>query len=209
MSSLMARQLADVSDEVRAVPAPPLPELSEPYGIRYVDPEADAAMISEWMNRPHLASTWHYDYPADQWQRHLSIQFEGNFSRPVIVTLDGQNLVYMEFFRAAQDDIATLYHADPYDVGFHSAIVDSDMLDKGHAQKLVPQFLSSVFSAEPQCRRFMGDTLADRRALGFRGCVRVGGVLLGEPFIEKWGRRVALFAWPRTPEDLPALRESL
>jgi hypothetical protein len=36
------------------VAAPPTPALAEPYRIRLVDPDADAVMISEWMNRPHL-----------------------------------------------------------------------------------------------------------------------------------------------------------
>ncbi|HEY0229360.1 MAG TPA: acetyltransferase, partial [Mycobacterium sp.] len=52
---ILPRQLTDTSAEVRAVPPPPIPELPEPYGLRLADPDADAELLSEWMNRPHLA----------------------------------------------------------------------------------------------------------------------------------------------------------
>jgi hypothetical protein len=50
---VLPRELSDISDAVREVAAPPTPALAEPYRIRLVDPDADAVMISEWMNRPH------------------------------------------------------------------------------------------------------------------------------------------------------------
>jgi lysine N-acyltransferase len=51
------------------VSAPPTPILAEPYAIRLADPDADAEMVSEWMNRPHLVEAWEYDWPAPRWQR--------------------------------------------------------------------------------------------------------------------------------------------
>jgi len=49
--------VTDIPDEVRDVP-PPIPELPAPYGLRLADPDADAELIAEWMNRPHLAESW-------------------------------------------------------------------------------------------------------------------------------------------------------
>lgn len=207
MSSLMARQLANVTDEVRAVPAPPLPIFPAPYSVRFADPDGDAEMISEWMNRPHLAETWHYDYPADQWRQHLGIQFEGNYSRPYVFSIDGRPMGYMELFRAAQDDIATIYDADPYDIGLHAAIAELDMVEHGHGAIMFRGFVESVFDIEPQCRRVLGDTFAGESSYGRRFWERRGGAFLGEHYVEKWNQRVALFAWPRTPEDIPAYRE--
>jgi lysine N-acyltransferase len=58
---VLPRELAEISDAVRAVGAPPKPTLAEPYEIRLADPDADAEMVSEWMNRPHLVEAWEYD----------------------------------------------------------------------------------------------------------------------------------------------------
>ncbi|MEB3033415.1 GNAT family N-acetyltransferase [Mycolicibacter sp. MYC340] len=204
----MARERADVTDEVRAVPPPPLPVFPEPYSVRFADPDADAEMISEWMNRPHLAETWHYDRPADEWRRHLEIQFEGSYSRPYVWLLDGRPFGYMELFRAAQDDVSTVYDADPYDLGLHGAMADLDMVEHGHGAIMFRGFVESVFDIEPQCRRVIGDTFADAGSFGRRFWERRGGVFLGEHYIAKWEQRIALFAWPRTPGDVPAQRET-
>lgn len=209
MSTLMARQLANVSDEVRAVPAPPLPIFAEPYSFRFADPDTDAELISEWMNRPHLARTWHYDRPADEWRRHLSIQFEGNYSRPYIFSLEGRPLGYIELFRAAQDYMSTVYDADPYDVGMHGAIADPEMVRKGHGRIVVTNIISGLFSAEPQCRRLLGDTGSDPDTEGRRFWEQFGGVFLGEHHIPALNYRLALFVWPRSPEDVPARRDDI
>ena len=64
---ILPRELTVLSDDVRAVPPPPIPQLAQPYEIRLVDPDTDAEMISEWMNRPHLAEAWEYDRPVQWW----------------------------------------------------------------------------------------------------------------------------------------------
>ena len=43
---VLPRELTSITDEVRAVPAPPTPVLAEPYHFRLVDARADAEMIS-------------------------------------------------------------------------------------------------------------------------------------------------------------------
>lgn len=208
MSNLMVRQLANVSAEVAAVPAPPLPVFPDPYSVRFADPDTDAELISEWMNRPHLAQTWHYDRPAHEWQRHLSIQFEGTYSRPYVFSMNGRPMGYMELFRAAQDDLANVYDAHPYDVGLHAAIAELDMVEHGHGAIMFPAFVASVFEIEPQCRRVIGDTAVES-SYGRRFWERRGGVFLGEHHIPKWGHAIALFCWPRTPEDVPDTRKPL
>ncbi|CAJ1505457.1 GNAT family N-acetyltransferase [[Mycobacterium] kokjensenii] len=203
MSSLMARQLANVSEEVRAVPPPPLPVFPEPYSVRFADPDGDAELISDWMNRPHLAETWHYDYPADQWRQHLGIQFSGSYSRPYVISIDDRPMAYMELFRAAQDDVSVLYDAHPYDVGLHIAFGEFSMLKRGHGGPLFFALVNSMFEIEPQCRRIIGDTHAAEDSLGRRAWQHRGGTFLGEHFVPKWNQRIALFCWPRTPEDIP------
>lgn len=68
---VLPRELTSVTDEVRTVPAPRTPVLAEPYSIRPADPSVDAELVSEWMNRPHLAEAWEYDNPPTWWRDFL------------------------------------------------------------------------------------------------------------------------------------------
>jgi len=76
-SPVLPRELTSIPDEVRAVGAPPTPSLGEPYGVSLVDAAADAEMVSEWMNRPHLVESWEYAWPPERWQRYLQAQLDG------------------------------------------------------------------------------------------------------------------------------------
>ncbi|MEZ0341210.1 GNAT family N-acetyltransferase [Mycobacterium sp. pV006] len=163
---VLPRELTELSDEVRAVPAPPIPQLAEPYATRVVDPDTDAAMISEWMNRPHLAEAWEYDRPVQWWHGYLRAQLAGDYSRPVIGSLRGTEYGYVEVYRAAKDSIATRYDADPHDLGLHAAIADLQIVNRGFGPLLLPRLAASLFELEPQCRRIMFDP--DHRNTGAR-----------------------------------------
>jgi hypothetical protein len=65
---VLPRELPSLTVEVRSIAAPPTPELADPYDIRVADPDGDAELISEWMNRPHLAEAWEYDWPPERWR---------------------------------------------------------------------------------------------------------------------------------------------
>ncbi len=207
MAPRLGRELPHNPYQIRRpVPPLPLPVLPEPYSMRFASAYADAEMISEWMNRPHLASTWGCDRPPAWWRHHLSDQIEGRFSRPYVVSFAGQDFTYIELFRAAQDVIATVYEADPYDVGLHGAIADPAMTSKGHGASMFRHIVAGVFSAEPQCRRIMGGVHLGAPARQFNE--QVGGVLIGEPYVPIWDGPRAIYAWPRSPEDIPRLREA-
>jgi lysine N-acyltransferase len=202
---ILARELTDIPDEVRNVPPPPIPELPEPYGLRLADPDADAELMAEWMNRPHLAESWEYAWPAARWRRHLRAQLDGSYSRPFIGSLDGVDHGYIELYRAAKDSIANRYEYDPYDLGLHIAVADLEYMKQGHIRYLLPHLLASVFNLDPQCRRIMFDP-DHRNVLARKFCERGGFVFLGEHDMSN--RRMALYALPRTPDDVPRLRET-
>ena len=62
---ILPRELTEgLSDDVRDAPPPPTPVLAEPYALRLADPDADAPMISQWMNMPHLAEAWESAWPG-------------------------------------------------------------------------------------------------------------------------------------------------
>ncbi|MFN8228878.1 MAG: GNAT family N-acetyltransferase [Mycobacterium sp.] len=191
---VLPRQLTTISDEIRAVPAPPIPVLADPYDIRVVDPRTDAATISEWMNRPHLAEAWEYANPAPWWDGYLNAQLAGAYSRPLMGSLRGQAHGYVEVYRAAKDSIAPRYDAHPYDLGLHAAIADLRLVNRGFGPLLLPRLTASLFELEPQCRRIMFDpdhrNDAARRLCEFAGCE-----FLGEH--EMANRRMALYALHR------------
>lgn len=203
---ILPRELTDIVDEVRNVPPPPIPELPQPYGLRLADPDADAEMLAQWMNRPHLAESWEYAWPAARWRRYLRAQLESSFSRPFMASLDGVDHGYVEIYRAAKDSIATRYEYDPYDLGLHVAVADLEYMKRGHVSYLLPHLLASMFNLDPRCRRIMFDP-DHRNVLARRFCERGGCVFLGEH--DMANRRMALYALPRSPEYVPRHREEL
>ncbi|MGV0850723.1 GNAT family N-acetyltransferase [Mycolicibacterium phlei] len=191
---VLARELTDISEEVRAVPAPPTPTLGEPYSIRLVDPDRDSEMISEWMNRPHLVEAWEYPWPPERFRRYLSAQLAGEYSRPFIGSFRGQPFVYIELYRAAKDSIAPRYDADPHDIGMHAAIAEMRFVNRGIAPILLPRLTANIFELDPLCRRIMFDP--DYRNTGARGvCEYAGCEFLGEHRMSN--RRMALYALHR------------
>lgn len=200
---ILPRELTTMSDEVRAVPAPPIPQLAAPYGARLADPGRDAGMLSQWMNLPHLAQAWEYAWPPERWHRYLQAQLAGAYSRPVVISRAGEDVGYVEIYRAAKDSIATRYDADPYDLGVHAAIADITLVNRGIAAMIMPKLLTDMFAGEPQCRRVMFDP--DHRNVGARRLVEhVGCTFLGEHQMSN--RRMALYTFPRTSADIPAHR---
>lgn len=197
---VLPRELTEISDAVRAVGAPPTPTLADPYGIRLVDPESDATMISEWMNRPHLVEAWEYAWPAARWQRYLRAQLDGEYSRPFICSFRGADFGYVELYRAAKDSIAQRYTAERHDIGLHGAIADPTFVKRGIGTTLLPSIVASLFELESRCRRIMFDP--DYRNGGARRlCEYSGCDFLGEHDMSN--RRMALYALPRTPRDAP------
>jgi len=191
---ILARELTELSDEVAAVPPPPIPVFAEPYGIRVVDPDVDAETVSGWMNRPHLAEAWEYDWSPERWRGYLRAQLAGSYSRPLIGSLRGQEHGYVEVYRAAKDSIAPRYDADPYDLGLHAAIADLNIVNRGFGPLLLPRLAASLFQIETRCRRIMFDpdhrNTAARRLCEFAGCE-----FLGEH--DMANRRMALYALHR------------
>jgi RimJ/RimL family protein N-acetyltransferase len=205
IAPVLPRELTEISDAVRAVSAPPTPRLADPYRFRLVDPDDDAELISEWMNRPHLVDAWEYDWPPTRWHRYLCAQLDGQYSRPFIASFRGKDFGYIELYRAAKDSIAPRYDADPHDIGLHAAIADVKFVNRGIGPILLPRVVASLFELEPRCRRIMFDP--DHRNSGARRlCEYAGCDFLGEH--DMANRRMALYALPRTSQDAPAAQGS-
>jgi len=191
---ILPRELTSICDEVRQVGAPPIPILAEPYSMRLADPDADADMISEWMNRPHLVDAWEYDWPSWRWRRYLQAQLDGEYSRPLIVSFEVGAFGYIELYRAAKDSIAACYAADPHDIGLHGAIADLKLINRGVGPAVLACVVTSVFQLESRCQRIMFDP--DHRNRAARAvCEYAGCEFLGEHDMSN--RRMALYALSR------------
>lgn len=191
--TVLPRELSDLPEEIRRIPAPPLPVLDAPYTLRVAD-VSDARIIAEWMNRPHLVAAWEYDWPESRWRRYLQAQLAGTYSLPLVGALHGVDRGYLELYRAAKDSVATRYDAGPYDLGLHAAIADTQFVSRGFGPLLLPRIVASVFAIEPDCARVMFDpdhrNVAARRLCEYFGCR-----FLGEHDMSN--RRMALYAFER------------
>jgi len=95
LAPVLPRELTEISDSVRRVSAPPTPILAEPYRLRLIDPDTDADMISEWMNRPHLVERGSTTGLRRAGTATCVPSWTGN-SRPFIGSFRGGDVGYVE-----------------------------------------------------------------------------------------------------------------
>jgi RimJ/RimL family protein N-acetyltransferase len=190
---VLARERTDLTEEVARLGRPPIPLLESPYGLRLAEC-ADAQMVAEWMNRPHLAEAWEYDWPVWRWRQHISAQLDGSYSLPLVGSLRGTESAYLEIYWAAKDLISHHYDAEPHDVGMHAAIAELALVNRGFGPRLLPRIVASVFAIEPRCQRIMFDP-DHRNTVVRRLCEYVGCQFLGEH--DTPNRRMSLYALER------------
>ncbi|GAB4583134.1 GNAT family N-acetyltransferase [Nocardia sp. IFM 10818] len=212
---VLARELTDVPDEVRTAPAPVVPVFPEPFSLRLVDVDSeDPRTITEWMRRPHLLETWEQDWPVERRHADCAAQLAGTFSRPCLLGYDfaalgdpetgRRDVAYVELYRPAKDEIATLYRADPRDMGFHIATADTRLLGRGVMSAWMRQLVERLFETEPECRRVMCEP--DYRNTPMRKALEKNGWQHLGDFDIRPDRRISLYTLLRDPADLPVLR---
>ncbi|MFC4124689.1 GNAT family N-acetyltransferase [Nocardia rhizosphaerae] len=210
--SALPRERTDPPAEIAAAPAPVLPVFEAPFSLRVADPDgSDPDLLAEWMTRPHLLESWEQDWDAERRRANLRIQLAGTYSRPCVLSLDfavlgepelgTRDIAYVEFYRAAKDEIGGLYDAAPGDIGFHIATADTAVIGKGIMTGWIATMTTAVFAANPDCRRIMGDP--DHRNQSIRRSLTKAGFHRIDEFDIRPDRRIALYSAPRTPDDLP------
>lgn len=196
-AQVLPRERFDLPDEIARIPRPPVPALDPPFALRIAQRD-DADTVSEWMNRPHLAAAWEYDWPASRWEQHLGAQLDGTYSLPLLGSVRAKDCAYLEIYWGAKDLISQHYHAEPHDLGLHAAIADVALVNRGLGAILLPPIVASVFSAEPRCRRIVFDP-DHRNRTARRLCEYVGCTFLGEH--DTANRRMSLYALERPTTD--------
>ncbi|NUT51753.1 MAG: acetyltransferase [Saccharothrix sp.] len=172
------------TDDLSAVPGPPLPVLAGGWHARAVDPDTrDLDVVHRWMQAPHVAAFWHQAWPRERWEQELRRQLSGSHSLPVLVSRDDEGpLLYLEVYRAARDVVAKVYPARPHDLGLHVAVGELSMTDRGLVRALLPGLTSALFEADPRCTRVLLEPdVRNRRAISSftaGGFEPVGEVLL-------------------------------
>lgn len=193
----LPRLRTDLSDAVRAVPAPAVPTLADPFAVRVADPATDAQLVAEWMARPHLVATWEQDWPADRWRRNMAARLAGRYSVPCVIGYCGRDVGYLEIYRVAQDEVGAFYDSAPTDLGIHIAIGEQELLGRGIFSRFLHALTDAMADAEPDCDIVIGDpdhrNAPIRRALAKAGFTEAGIVAVRPQ------RTIALMSRGRTP----------
>ncbi|MEU4241662.1 GNAT family N-acetyltransferase [Actinoplanes sp. NPDC026619] len=147
---------AGLAAAVVAAGPPPVPVLSPPWSLR-VASGADAPLISEWMNEPHVALFWEQAWPPSRWSAVLEEQLAGDFSRPCVVSFERKPMAYVEIYRTPRDVVGRQYRADPYDLGIHLAIGELGRTGQGLGRRLVRAVADGLAVADPRVRKVFAD----------------------------------------------------
>ncbi|MEU5402360.1 GNAT family N-acetyltransferase [Streptomyces sp. NPDC005963] len=185
------------------VPAPPADFVRGDLRYRLVRADGpDVPMIWEWMNRPHTAKGWEYDWPLERWQAHIDAQFAAEYSRPIIVESAGRPMAYMEFYRMAQDVVGHHYRAAAHDLSMHLAIADLADTGRGLGSRIIGEVTDEFFLRDPLCNAVVYEpdavNAASRRMIENNDATCLGEVQVRH-------RKIALYAKAREGHPLPRI----
>lgn len=167
--------------------------------LRVADPDTDAQMVSEWMNRPHLVETWDQGWPAQQWAADWTAKLSTTYAVPLILSYEGKDVGYMEIYRPRRDEIGMAYASEPHDLGFHVAVGEATLTGKGIFSPFVGAFADRLLQSDPECRLVMAEPDVSNHRV-HRVMSRGGGVDAGQ-WQQRADRRVRLFFWPGAGVD--------
>ncbi|MEU9676639.1 MULTISPECIES: GNAT family N-acetyltransferase [Streptomyces] len=162
----------------------------------------DIEMICEWMNRPHTAKGWEYDWPLERWDAHIRAQLRTGYSRPVVVERHGRPIAYMEFYRMAQDIVGHHYQARPHDLSVHLAIADLADTGQGLGSRIIGDITEEFLERDPACDAVVFEPDAANSA-SRKMIENNGASLLGEVKVRH--RHIALYVRVRDGQPLPRI----
>lgn len=156
---MSTREVTDgLAAAVVAAGPPPLPVLAPPWSIRALSASGDdPALVSRWMNEPHVDLFWEQAWSPERWASAIGEQLAGDHSRPCLVSHEGVPLAYVEIYRTPRDVVGLQYDADPYDLGIHLAIGDRARTGRGLGRALVRAVARGLAAADPRVRRVFAD----------------------------------------------------
>lgn len=169
-----------------------LPGSSVKVRFDRVDADRDAALVHDWMNRPHVSPWWELARPYEQIRDYLACL---THLWPWLVSTGGMPFGYVETYRVAEDPLADNFSARSDDLGWHVLVGPQDMLGTGAPRLMGRAVLAYLLN---QSERVVCEPDAkNERMLAF--CGRLGHRHLGEVDLPE--KRAALMACTREDFD--------
>ena len=185
---------AGLSADVLTAGPPPVPMLTPPWTVRSLTPGGDdPALVSRWMNEPHVALFWQQAWPPARWAEDLASQRAGDYSRPLLISLEGDPFAYVEVYRTPRDVIGPHYGAACFDLGIHLAIGNLASTGRGLGRQMVRAVALGLGAADARVRRILADP-DERHLMARRMFLAAGFAFLG---VHDLGHKnAALYAFP-------------
>lgn len=175
------------------------------------DPDADAALLHDWLHRLHVAPWWGPDRTIDETRAYLARQRSSNHLVPWVVSHRPDDPVpfgYVETYRPIDDPLAEWFPVTATDRGWHVLVGPPDVLGSG-LPRLMGRAVLAYLLAEPGIDRVICEPnelntrmLAFCKALGYESIAAV----------DLPGKRAQIMACTRHrflqlwPDDLAVLR---
>lgn len=121
------------------------------YSIRHAEPE-DAALVSAWMRRPHLVSSFRQAWPESRWRRELMALRERGDTDPLLLLHQGLPIGYIEVYRPALMAIGASRPTSPLTVGIHIALAETTYIKSGLGRMLLILFGDAVLEHSDRSR---------------------------------------------------------
>mgnify|MGYP001371620429 CR=1 FL=1 len=188
---------------IAATPAPNGPVVPEPWVITPVlDHGPTLETVHRWLNGAANAASYDQAWPIERMAEEMAYQHAGVYSRPFLIGTAERWLGFFEVYRAGRDIVAKTYQADPGDLGLHATLGVQDREARRVGRAMLKAVLDGLLVANPDCRRVVAEPNASNRVVHLInrsiGFVEIGPIQLPH-------KKAILFAYPRTPEDLPTL----
>ena len=194
----MGREVTEgLAESVVAAGAPPVPLLSAPWSLRPAASDPDVALVSHWMNEPHVELFWEQAWPVARWRAAIDGQLGGDYSRPYVVSHEGGPLAYVEIYRVARDVVGLQYDADAHELGIHLAIGERASTGRGLGRAMVRAVVDGLFTADPCCAVVVADP-DERHLMARRMFAGAGFALWG---VRDLGHKRAAILHRRRPAD--------
>ncbi|MCX2721425.1 GNAT family N-acetyltransferase [Roseibium salinum] len=134
-----------------------IPWLGGELSFRTVDPEADLATFSRWMNDPRVDEIWE---DAGSFHAHRAMLEEKSGDPhilPLFAEFDGTPFGYFEVYWAKENRIGPHYDAQDYDRGWHVAIGEDAYRGREWITAWLPSLMHFIFLDDPRTARIVGE----------------------------------------------------
>lgn len=140
-------------------------------GFRPVDPATDFELLFAWFGYDHLKPYWQLDRPREAARSLVEEKRTHPSLTPYLGTLDHVPMSYWEVYDAVDDEVASVYDAQPTDRGVHLFIGPPEYLGRGYATPLLRSLARFQFE-RPDVDRLVSepDVRNDRAIRVFEAC---------------------------------------